>query len=120
MRLFTSAPLPLRSTSEGIHNDVFIILLSPFTGSFSRHHCGVYEMIKGKFWGTNVSQEVKIWNPTLKKCRITCLFGVLFTVFLIIKLYVKIVNDFLPTYFKSTLMQMILLKFGIGVSTKAL
>jgi hypothetical protein len=85
-RLFTSAPLPLRSTSEGIHNDVFINLLSPFIGSSSRHHCGVYELIKGKFWGINLSQEVGIRNRTLKEPSIACLLGVLCTVFLIIKL----------------------------------
>ncbi|KAJ4446190.1 hypothetical protein ANN_12884 [Periplaneta americana] len=32
LRLFTPAPLPLRKTSEGIHNDVFIIHLSPLQG----------------------------------------------------------------------------------------
>jgi len=106
-RLFTSAPLPLRSTSEGIHNDVFINLLSPFIGFSSRHHCGVYELIKGKFWHINPSQDEGIRKRTLKETSIACLLGVLCKVILIVKLYAETVYDCLGICSKYTTMKMI-------------
>jgi len=117
-RLFTSAPLPQRSTSEGIHNDVFINLLSPFIGFSSRHHCGVYELIKGKFWHINPSRDEGIRNRTLKETNIACLLGVLCTVSLIVKLYAETVYDCLGVCSKYTTLKMGVLKYYTGINTE--